>query len=642
MTNEEEAEAEAEQLSWEAQVDEAVAVVSIAGEEAAALLARKKKEEGGNDENENESSDFFGAVDVGDESQISALREAGFGAAGPLQLRLLVEVEIAEGGSGEEEGGIGLSLGAAAAAAASVSSLQPLRLAVALPRCYLMPSISSREGDEGGARVPAVSVSAPWLSAKAAAGLEARLRSLAEERLREQEEQEPVPVVFELVELAKESALAEALSGTDGGRSLDLLEIVGGGGEEGGNDDDAADDGGGDNGEPGPSAAALSLLRQLLSDDAAMRRDRFRRGSHACCICLEEVSGARATALPCCSKEKKKDERKPRAACNDCLSALAASALRNKDASSLVCPFPDCRQPLPPALLSSLLTEEQAEEAERLRLERALAQMGALRCPHCDFAAVVADAQGCCLCPSCRFSFCSSCFDSWHGGRECTSPEARLALARARRARSSSESGIEGAGAGDRASALALRRAEEEFLSLAAISRSGFKACPACRTPIERTAGCNRMRCAACSTSFCFVCSAVVEEGYSHFGQGRCRLLSAEEIARWEREERGGAEAAAADRNAFWLGLARQQQEQQRGGGGGGGNANIPLLREIKISRCPSCGARHAGESNDRKCGNCKTRHCGSCGEVLRKGVLHFGRPPKCREHAGAFRRGDV
>lgn len=151
------------------------------------------------------------------------------------------------------------------------------------------------------------------------------------------------------------------------------------------------------------------------------------------------------------------------------------------------------------------------------------------------------------------------------------------------------------------------------------------------------------MRCAACSTSFCFVCSAVVEEGYSHFGSGKCRLLSAEEIARWEREERGAggqgaAAAAAADRNAFWLGLARQQQQQQQrgrgdgGGGNGNGNNNLPL-RPIKVSRCPTCGAQHAGESNDRRCGNCKTRHCGACGEVLRKGLVHFGRPPKCPAH---------
>ena len=144
------------------------------------------------------------------------------------------------------------------------------------------------------------------------------------------------------------------------------------------------------------------------------------------------------------------------------------------------------------------------------------------------------------------------------------------------------------------------------------------------------------MRCAACSTSFCFVCSAVIleEEGYSHFGSGKCRLLSAEEIARWEREERG-PDAAAADRNAFWLGLARrqQQQEQQRGGNGGDGGMMGGIKKKIKVSRCPTCGAQHAGESNDRRCGACKTRHCGSCGEVLRRGVVHFGRPPKCPAH---------
>lgn len=659
---------EAERLAWEAQVDEAVAVVSVAGEEAAALLARRRREGEGEEEEQkggDESSGDFFAVDVGDDAQVSELREAGFEGSGPLQLRLLVEIEIPEAEEGEGEGGGGdgegndggnsitltVGGGGGGCAAASVSSLQPLRLAVALPRLYLMPSPASSsssaegEGEEEEQRIPAVSASAPWLSAAAASRLEARLRSLAREQLLTGEEPCP-PVVFDLIELAKDTALAEALSasggGGGGGRSLDLLEVVG----DGDDPDPDAD-----------NATALALLRQLLSDDAAQRRERFRRGSHACCICLEEgVPGSRATALPCCGggdgvrRSRRKPEEEsgglpPRAACTSCLAALAEAALRRRDASALACPFPDCREPLPPSLLSALLPPEEAELAESLRLERALAQMGALRCPHCDFAGALADAQGCCLCPRCRFAFCSTCFDAWHGSaRECSSAEARLALARARAARAGSgESGSGGAGGGDRASsALALRKAEEEYLSLAAISRSGFKACPCCRTPIERTAGCNRMRCAACSTSFCFVCSAVIgeEEGYGHFGSGRCRLLSAEEIARWEREERGGQEAAAADRNRFWLGVAAAQQ--QRGGRGGNGNNtnnenNAPLPRgghrAIKVSRCPTCGALHAGESNDRRCGNCKTRHCGSCGEVLRRGVLHFGVPPKCPAH---------
>ena len=701
---------EAERQAWEAQVDEAVAVVSVAGEEAAALLARRRRRrgrgteveedrgdsgEGGekseardddDDEEEEEEEDggggFFDSVDVGDESRVSALREAGFEKAGPLQLRLLIEVDVPESSGGAEGGGGGerikLTVGGGGAAA-SVSSLQPLRLAASLPRRYLMPpslapsssspssttaAAAEEEGEEGEEeRIPSVAVSAPWLSAPAAARLEARLRSLARGRLLPLlplSGEEPPPVVFELVELARDSALAEALSaaGGDGGGSLDLLEVVGGNEEDGKHRGDPAAD-------ADAAAAALALLRQLVSDDAAQQRERFLRGIHACPICLEGgVPGSRATALPCCGVAGRRRPRPgpgpgsepptpasagscggPRAACTACLAALASSALLSRDASALLCPFPDCREPLSPALLSSLLPPERAELAEALRLERALAQMGALRCPHCDFAAVVGDAQGCCLCPSCRHSFCATCFDSWHGSaRECSSAEARLALARARRARAERERGPDGSGSGsgganDRASALALRRAEEEFLSLAAIARSGSKPCPACRTPIERSAGCNRMRCAACSTSFCFVCSAVIseEEGYAHFGSGRCRLLSAEEIARWEREERG-PEAAAADRNAFWLGLARRQQGQrQRGGGGeggeGGNNPHNVLSRRIKVSRCPTCGAQHAGESNDRRCGSCKTRHCGSCGEVLRRGIVHFGRPPKCPAH---------
>ena len=166
-----------------------MAVVSVAGEEAAALLAtrrgrskgRRRRGTGeaeedrgtggeggvgrevGDDEGEEGS---LSAVDFGDESQVSALREAGFEGAGPLQLRLLVEVEIVvpEGG----ENSIELTVGGGGAAA-SVSSPQPLRLAAALPRRYLIsPSLAfssaaaeeEREGEEeeGEERIPSVAV----------------------------------------------------------------------------------------------------------------------------------------------------------------------------------------------------------------------------------------------------------------------------------------------------------------------------------------------------------------------------------------------------------------------------------------------------------------------------------------------------
>ena len=68
---------EAERQAWEAQVDEAVAVVSVAGEEAAALLARRRRRRGRGTEVEEDRGDSGeGAVAAGRRPKSGRLRRA--------------------------------------------------------------------------------------------------------------------------------------------------------------------------------------------------------------------------------------------------------------------------------------------------------------------------------------------------------------------------------------------------------------------------------------------------------------------------------------------------------------------------------------------------------------------------------------
>lgn len=48
-----------------------------------------------------------------------------------------------------------------------------------------------------------------------------------------------------------------------------------------------------------------------------------------------------------------------------------------------------------------------------------------------------------------------------------------------------------------------------------------IKDCPRCRTPIEKTEGCNHMECSGCKTHFCWVCMGQFSAGeiYEHMGQ---------------------------------------------------------------------------------------------------------------------------
>ncbi|KAK7414102.1 hypothetical protein QQX98_007045 [Neonectria punicea] len=51
---------------------------------------------------------------------------------------------------------------------------------------------------------------------------------------------------------------------------------------------------------------------------------------------------------------------------------------------------------------------------------------------------------------------------------------------------------------------------------------AGFKDCPKCKTPIEKTEGCNHITCMGCKTHMCWVCMMTFPEGrlvYEHMGQ---------------------------------------------------------------------------------------------------------------------------
>lgn len=51
-----------------------------------------------------------------------------------------------------------------------------------------------------------------------------------------------------------------------------------------------------------------------------------------------------------------------------------------------------------------------------------------------------------------------------------------------------------------------------------------LKVCPQCGATVEKTAGCNGVRC-RCGVHFCFSCGKILGGSYrSHFNEGRCRL----------------------------------------------------------------------------------------------------------------------
>ncbi|CAD7927952.1 unnamed protein product [Amoebophrya sp. A25] len=164
------------------------------------------------------------------------------------------------------------------------------------------------------------------------------------------------------------------------------------------------------------------------------------------------------------------------------------------------------------------------ERFELMTLSKALDSMSDIKyCPRCsqnpnaaqrlNVPVVVEDGNYCC-CPHCRLQFCAVCLDVYHPGSETCTNEPGLSQTAIREQN---------------------KRTLQEQQSLNLIRKTSKK-CPHCSFAIQKTAGCNKMRCENCTTKFCWVCLEVIDD-YEHFRNNeKCVLFDEEAIRDWERE----------------------------------------------------------------------------------------------------------
>ncbi|XP_055961997.1 uncharacterized protein LOC130014692 [Mercurialis annua] len=309
----------------------------------------------------------------------------------------------------------------------------------------------------------------------------------------------------------------------------------------------------------------------------------FRQNLHECVICYSEYAGCDFIRLPC-----------QHIFCCTCMKMYCDIHITEGTVNKLQCPNEKCGCMVPPGLLKCLLGDEEYERWESLMLQKTLDSMSDVaNCPRCE-TPCIEDEDHYAQCSQCLFSFCTTCRDKWHVGKNCLTLEIRLRILEERQNSSQLEN--------------KQRQTEREIminnlLSLKEIFRDS-KQCPSCKMAISRIEGCNKMVCKNCGQYFCYRCNRCIT-GYDHFKEGTCNLFPAQEIQLWE------------DRM-----IDRRFEGQVQA-----------VFLPQHAHRCPNCRQPNLKVNNHNyiMCYACHKHYCYLCKKMVTS-FRHFG-PKRCKQH---------
>ncbi|CAG8535453.1 8573_t:CDS:2 [Ambispora gerdemannii] len=245
----------------------------------------------------------------------------------------------------------------------------------------------------------------------------------------------------------------------------------------------------------------------------AMNKE-FAENHFDCGICLENKPGSRCIQLQPCQH----------VFCQECLCGYFEMLIREGFVSQVKCPDIGCKVQtvLTKEVLDEIVGTEMQERYARL-MEKIEIETNPLitYCPLKTCQTPVkksSDFEKLCLCEKCGFAFCWMCKRTWHG------PHIACAIKNVKHVVK------EYLAADDVKKALMKLRYGPKNLeklvrdTLSEIEseewmRSNTQPCPQCDTFIEKSMGCNHMRCTRCETHFCYLCGHWIDpaEPYRHF-----------------------------------------------------------------------------------------------------------------------------
>ncbi|KAI8382499.1 related to Translation termination inhibitor protein ITT1 [Nakaseomyces glabratus] len=298
-----------------------------------------------------------------------------------------------------------------------------------------------------------------------------------------------------------------------------------------------------------PDNVKNCLSKDEYSIFESMKED-FERIQHNsnnfdCCICMETKKGRHMVELPCKNTDSK------HYLCKDCLKSYYSTLIEEGSIENIRCPecpykpinlekytdYKKMKQSLfmpqiPFEFFQNILSDELCQRYKDLFYTQAATKLSShcpfacKICPRCDYWCIKEDLDDSLIqCSKCSFAFCFICSHSWHGYTNPCGKAEKIAneiieeymedsTTRTRKKELETKYGKK------RLQSECEEYLADKMLDLAIEEKgSNLQRCPSCRLVIERSEGCNKMRCAVCHTLFCFICGSILDpdDPYSHF-----------------------------------------------------------------------------------------------------------------------------
>ncbi|VDD88315.1 unnamed protein product [Enterobius vermicularis] len=270
---------------------------------------------------------------------------------------------------------------------------------------------------------------------------------------------------------------------------------------------------------PSHSPPTYSLRGAFLNDDLAFTvpatddplevlqdyqekatEEKFKKGWYDCGVCFDSRCGLESIRFAPCGH----------IFCIDCVSAFYHQTLADSTVKRLECLSEGCNSFASQSQLRRVLSPAEFEKYEDQLLEGALDLMSdVVKCPRLDCQApVILEPEG--RCPVCNYTFCTICRKTYHGVEKCS----RKLLEHYENASPDEKDVFFNRFGGKAAFLKQLEAAKSDRW----IERNSIP-CPSCRSPIQKSDGCNKMVCGKCHKPFCWLCKRSLTSGdpYKHF-----------------------------------------------------------------------------------------------------------------------------